>query len=208
MSNFLLHSAKARYQRGSMHYLQRDERREGIMQAAMRLALRGGFSAMTVRQIAREAQVAAGQLHHHFASIGELNSQVFIRLIREMLDMPLVAEDASWRERLFSMIGSEDGRLEPYIRLWREGQVLADSDPDIKAAYLLTMTMWHAETVAIVEQGLACGEFHSTEPPADIAWRFIALVCGLDGIYALGTQTLDETAFSRYVNKMITLELF
>ena len=41
MSNFLLHSAKARYQRGSMHYLQRDERREGIMQAAMRLALRG-----------------------------------------------------------------------------------------------------------------------------------------------------------------------
>ena len=39
-----------------------------------------------------------------------------------MLDMPLVAEDASWRERLFSMIGSEDGRLEPYIRLWREGR--------------------------------------------------------------------------------------
>ena len=78
-------------------------------------ALRGGFSAMTVRQIAREAQVAAGQLHHHFASIGELKSQVFIH--PQMLDMPLVAEDASWRERLFSMIGSEDGRLEPYIRL-------------------------------------------------------------------------------------------
>ena len=177
------------------------------MQAAMRLALRGGFAAMTVRQIAREAQVAAGQLHHHFTSIGELKAQVFIRLIREMLDMPLVAEDASWRERLFSMIGSEDGRLEPYIRLWREGQVLADSDPDIKAAYLLTMNMWHAETVAIIEQGLASGEFRSAEP-ADIAWRFIALVCGLDGIYALDTQALDEAAFSRYVNKMITLELF
>ncbi|MCV5526900.1 TetR family transcriptional regulator, partial [Escherichia coli] len=28
-----------------MHYLQRDARREGIMQAAMRLALRGGFAA-------------------------------------------------------------------------------------------------------------------------------------------------------------------
>ncbi|EKL0923791.1 TetR family transcriptional regulator [Klebsiella pneumoniae] len=191
-----------------MHYLQRDARREGIMQAAMRLALRGGFAAMTVRQIAREAQVAAGQLHHHFTSIGELKAQVFIRLIREMLDMPLVAEDASWRERLFSMIGSEDGRLEPYIRLWREGLVLADSDPDIKAAYLLTMNMWHAETVAIIEQGLASGEFRSAEPAADIAWRFIALVCGLDGIYALDTQALDEAAFSRYVNKMITLELF
>ena len=153
------------------------------MQAAMRLALRGGFSAMTVRQIAREAQVAAGQLHHHFASIGELKSQVFIRLIREMLDMPLVAEDASWRERLFSMIGSEDGRLEPYIRLWRERPGTGRQRPGHQSGLPATMTMWHAETVAIVEQGLACGEFHSTEPPADIAWRFIALVCGLDGIY-------------------------
>ncbi len=116
--------------------------------------------------------VAAGQLHHHFTSIGELKAQVFIRLIREMLDMPLVAEDASWRERLFSMIGSEDGRLEPYIRLWRR-PVLADNDPDIKAAYLLTMNMWHAETVAIIEQGLASGEFRSAEPAADIARRFI-----------------------------------
>ena len=34
------------------------------------------------------------------------------------------------------MIGSEDGRLNPLSALWREGQVLADSDPDIKAAYL------------------------------------------------------------------------
>ena len=175
------------------------------MQAAMRLALRGGFSAMTVRQIAREAQVAAGQLHHHFASIGELK-QVFIRLIREMLDMPLVAEDASWRERLFSMIGSEDGRLEPYIRLWREGGT-GRQRPDIKAAYLLTMTMWHAETVAIVEQGLACGEFHSTEPPADIA-GVLSPWCAASTDLRPRHQTLDETAFSRYVNKMITLELF
>ncbi len=52
--------------------------------------------------------------------------------------------------------------------------VLADSDPDIKAAYLLTMNMWHAETVAIIEQGLASGEFRSAEPAADIARRFIA----------------------------------
>ncbi|GHK51340.1 hypothetical protein KPZU09_10760 [Klebsiella pneumoniae] len=85
--------------------------------------------------------------------------------------------------------------------------VLADSDPDIKAAYLLTMNMWHAETVAIIEQGLASGEFRSAEPAADIAALYRP-VCGLDGIYALDAQALDEAAFSRYVNKMITLELF
>jgi hypothetical protein len=126
MSNFLLHSAKARFSgvlctiysgmRDGKDYAGRH-----APGAARRLC------AMTVRQIAREAggrRATAPPLHLHRRA----EAQVFIRLIREMLDMPLVAEDASWRERLFSMIGSEDGRLEPYIRLWREGQVLADSD--------------------------------------------------------------------------------
>lgn len=108
------------------------------MLAAMRVALQGGLGAMTVRQIAAEAGVSTGQLHHHFTSIGELKAQAFVRLIREMLDIQLVAEDASSRERLFSMLGSEDGRLDPYIRLWREGQLLSGSDSDIKEAYLLT----------------------------------------------------------------------
>lgn len=43
-----------------MSYLNRDERREVILQAAMRVALAEGFTAMTVRRIASEADVAAG----------------------------------------------------------------------------------------------------------------------------------------------------
>lgn len=51
-----------------MRYLSKDERREEILQAAMRVALTEGFAAMTVRRIATEAGVATGQVHHHFAS--------------------------------------------------------------------------------------------------------------------------------------------
>lgn len=86
--------------------------------------------------------------------------------------------------------------------------VLADSDPDIKAAYLLTMNMWHAETVAIIEQGLASGEFRSAEPAADIAPGALSPWCAASTGFMRWTQALDEAAFSRYVNKMITLELF
>lgn len=43
-----------------MSYLNRDERREVILQAAMRVALEEGFTAMTVRRIATEAQVSTG----------------------------------------------------------------------------------------------------------------------------------------------------
>ncbi|WP_234095800.1 TetR family transcriptional regulator [Citrobacter portucalensis] len=191
-----------------MSYLNRDERREVILQAAMRVALEEGFSAMTVRHIASEAHVATGQVHHHFASAGELKSQAFVRLIRTLLDAELVSEDASFRERLHAMLGSEDGGLEPYIKLWREAQVVAGKDPEIKSAYLLTMRMWHEETANIITQGQKAGEFSSAPDAADVAWRLIALVCGLDGMYILGIEEMADPAFDRHLDRMITQELF
>lgn len=190
-----------------MNYLSRDERREVILKAAMQVALTGGFNAMTVRHIATVAGVSSGQVHHHFTSVGELKAHVFVRLIREMLDMPLVSDDANWHERLFAMLGSDDGRLEPYIRLWREAQLLADSDHDIKGAYLLTMDMWHKETVTLILQGTEANQFRPIDSADNIAWRLIALVCGLDGIYALGMSEISDEVFTRYIQHYITLEL-
>ncbi|MGL5699330.1 MAG: TetR family transcriptional regulator [Kluyvera sp.] len=190
-----------------MNYLTREERREVILNAAMQVALNGGFSAMTVRQIASVAGVSSGQVHHHFTSIGELKAHAFVQVIRQMMDMPIVPDDASWYERLFSVLGSEDGRLEPYIRLWREAQLLAETDSDIKGAYLLTMDMWHKETVEIILQGTEANEFHPIDNAENIAWRLIALVCGLDGIYALGMTEISDEVFTRYIKYFITLEL-
>lgn len=190
-----------------MNYLSRDERREVILKAAMQVALVGGFNAMTVRHIATVAGVSSGQVHHHFTSVGELKAHAFVRLIREMLDMPLVSDDANWHERLFAMLGSDDGRLEPYIRLWREAQLLADSDHDIKGAYLLTMDMWHKETVTLILQGTEANQFRPIDSGDNIAWRLIALVCGLDGIYALGMSEISDEVFTRYIQHYITLEL-
>ena len=61
---------------------------------------------------------------------------------------------------------------------------------------------------AIIESGLAAGEFTTASVPADIAWRLIALVCGLDGMYVLGIQEMDDPAFDRHLDRMIALELF
>ncbi|VDZ78933.1 TetR family transcriptional regulator [Salmonella bongori] len=88
-----------------MSYLNRDERREVILQAAMRVALEEGFAAMTVRRIASEADVAAGQVHHHFSSAGELKALAFVHLIRTLLDAGHVPAPTTWRERLHAMLG-------------------------------------------------------------------------------------------------------
>ncbi|KLW92098.1 TetR family transcriptional regulator [Enterobacter sp. BIDMC92] len=190
-----------------MRYLSKDERREAILQAAMRVALAEGLTAMTVRRIAAEVGVATGQVHHHFTSGGELKSLAFVRLIRALLDADVVGENASWRERLHAMLGSDDGGFEPYIRLWREAQLLASRDADIKSAYVMTMEMWHQETVAIIRAGAEANAFTLTDRAENIAWRLIGLVCGLDGMYVLNMPEMDDAAFNQHLDKLISLEL-
>ncbi|KFA82580.1 TetR family transcriptional regulator [Enterobacter sp. EGD-HP1] len=174
----------------------------------MRVALAEGLAAMTVRRIAAEARVATGQVHHHFTSGGELKSLAFVRLIRELLDADVASKQAGWREQLHAMLGSDDGRFEPYIRLWREAQILASRDADIKGAYVMTMEMWHQETVVIIRGGAEAGTFTLTDRPENIAWRLIGLVCGLDGITVLNMPEMDDAAFNKHLDKLISLELF
>ena len=191
-----------------MGYLSRDERRELIMQAAIRVALSDGFAGMTVRRIASEAGVATGQVHHHFSSGAELKAQAFVRVMGELLDVDLLPESASWRERLHAMLGSNEDGFDPYIRLWREAQLLANKEHELKGAYVLTMEMWHEKVVDIIDAGVKAGEFIRHDSTENIAWRLIALVCGLDGIYVLGMPDVDDAAFDRHLDAMIHRELF
>lgn len=191
-----------------MSYLSRDERRELILEAAMRVALSDGFAGMTVRRIANEAGVATGQVHHHFSSGAELKAQAFVRVMGELLDVDVLPESAGWRERLHAMLGSNEDGFDPYIRLWREAQVLASKEAELKGAYLLTMEMWHEKVVAIINAGVTAGEFIRHDSTENIAWRLIALVCGLDGIYVLGMPDVDDAAFDRHLDAMIHRELF
>lgn len=191
-----------------MSYLSRDERRELILEAAMRVALSDGFAGMTVRRIANEAGVATGQVHHHFSSGAELKAQAFVQVMGEMLDVDVLPKSASWRERLHAMLGSNEDGFDPYIRLWREAQVLASKEPELKGAYVLTMEMWHEKVVAIINAGVTTGEFIRHDSTENIAWRLIALVCGLDGIYVLGMPDVDDAAFDRHLDAMIHRELF
>ncbi len=67
-----------------MAYLNRDQRREMILQAAMQIALAEGFTAMTVRRIATEAQTSTGQVHHHFSSASHLKAEAFLKLMEQL----------------------------------------------------------------------------------------------------------------------------
>ncbi len=186
-----------------MAYMNKEARRETILAAAMNVALAEGLSAMTVRRVACVAQIATGQMHHHFASASALKAEVFLRLVRQSLDTAPLPDSASWRERLFDMLGAQDESLEPYIRLWREAQLLAEHDDDMRQAWITGMSLWHDETVKILNAGTAAAAFTLTDTPQAIAWRLIALVCGLDGLLTLGLPGMTPQSLAQHLNQVI-----
>lgn len=190
-----------------MAYLNRDQRREMILQAAMQVALAEGFTAMTVRRIATEAQTSTGQVHHHFSSASHLKAEAFLKLMEQLDEIEQTLKTTSQFQRLFILLGAENiDRLQPYLRLWNEAELLIEQDVEIRKAYNLAMQNWHQTIVQAIESGKV-GEFKNISNSTDIAWRLIAFVCGLEGIYQLGLQGLAEEDFKRHTEAIIRLEL-
>ncbi|KAF5300217.1 hypothetical protein FQR65_LT19387 [Abscondita terminalis] len=174
-----------------MNYLNREQRRNMILDAAKRLALQDGLNGLTVRRIASEAQVSTGQVHHHFESSSHLKAESV--------------------ERLCLLLGIENiEQTQPYLRLWNEAEVLIDQDQEIKKAYNIAMEKWHLALVTTIEYGRGQQEFKisTSSSSQDIAWRLIAFVCGLEGIYELGLKGLDNHSFKHHVELVLKMELF
>jgi len=205
-STFLLHCGPANKER-NMSYLNREERRESVLDAAMRVALNEGFSAMTVRRIASVAGIAAGQVHHHFASSMALKVETFLRLSRESLDLNNAPPMQSWREKLYWTLGFDNPDIEQYLRLFNEAEALSRREPEMKQAWIISMEMWHKATTQIISGGVNSQEFTISDSAENIAWRIIAFVNGLDGIAKLGLTGLDEAAFRRHIDIIINNEL-
>ena len=123
-----------------MAYLNKEQRREMILQAAMHVALHEGFSAMTVRRIATEAQTSTGQVHHHFASNSHLKAEAFIKLMQQLDEIESQVNTTNYLQRLSLLLGCENiEQIQPYLRLWNEAEVLIDQDQEIKFAYNIAM---------------------------------------------------------------------
>lgn len=193
-----------------MNYLNREQRRGMILDAAKRVALQDGLNGLTVRRIATEAQVSTGQVHHHFKSSSHLKAEVFIELMNQLNEVEDQIKTNSSFERISLLLGFENiEQTQPYLRLWNEAEILIVQDREIKKAYNTTMEQWHLALVSAIEHGITQQEFKISisNSSQDISWRLIAFVCGLEGIYQLGLKGLDEHSFKHHVETILKLEL-
>jgi AcrR family transcriptional regulator len=190
-------------------YLNREERHDTILQAAMRVAISEGMAATTVRRVASEAGVAVGQVHHHFSSVSRLRADAFLCLVKQSLAAFMVSsQQLPATERVLKVLGypqDEVGQRE--TRLWNEVSILAERDELIKAAYAVSMSDWHQATLDAIHAGVASGAFRTEMNASDIAWRLIGLICGLDGLIQFTELGFSEAEIMRHLSAIMTTEL-
>lgn len=192
-----------------MAYLNREERHDTLLQAAMRIAICEGMAATTVRRVASEAGVAVGQVHHHFTSVSRLRADAFLLLVKQSLSaFALNSQHLPAVERIQQVLGyPQDEACQRETRLWNEISILAERDELIKEAYAASMSDWHSATVAVIHNGITSDEFRSDINASDIAWRLIGLVCGLDGLTQFTELGFSEAEILRHLAAMMKSEL-
>lgn len=181
-------------------------RRGAIVQAAAAVWGRQGYSATSLKDVAREAGVAPGLLHYYFASKEELLGAVVEELDR------LLAE--SWRRALSGVeeplerivaaldaLESEWARRPELRRLLAEVYVAGLAEPAIGARCRALRRRFVADVETEVRQLLGVLPAYTLAAPADLA----ATVAGsLEGISLAGlVEGHDPSAHLRALKVML-----
>jgi TetR/AcrR family transcriptional regulator, transcriptional repressor of bet genes len=114
-----------------------EARREQIVQAALRVAMREDLEQLTIRQVAAEAGLSTGLVFFHFKSKEVLLLALLDRLLESLYESWSVSETQSSMERLLAWLQfdlqdlaqDEQGHMKLFLSYW----MLAARDPIIDA---------------------------------------------------------------------------
>ncbi|MCM3658656.1 TetR family transcriptional regulator [Agromyces mediolanus] len=170
----------------------REDRRDELLVAAVKLAREGGLTSITARRLAAEVGVAQGLVTHYFGTVDELLAAAFA-----------FAADAERRELAERVAG--DGPLEqlrgllaaygaherdPAALLWLDAWRESARRPAVRDAVVRQMEQDLAELDELVGVGVAAGVFPAAGPHS--AMRILALVDGLAANAAVRTGLADS----------------
>jgi AcrR family transcriptional regulator len=173
----------------------RSERRELLVRAAIDVIAEKGLSGTRVADIGERAGMSAGHVLYYFDG----KAQIFTRAWRT------VEEDlrAEVRDAFESRPGARDrwewlvrqaapnGPGDPRILLWMEGWERAPRDPEVAALLLELEQRWIEMMIELLEYGRSTGEF-AIDDAEDFAIRFSALMDGLTLQVVAGSERMDR----------------
>lgn len=158
-------------------------RREQIYTTAGALFSRHGYSATSVRDIARELDLQGGSLYAHIASKEELLWALVSRAARQFLMMvrPLAESDAPAPARLRGMIEAHiavvTGQIEQATVFLQDWKYLS---PPRRAAVLAQRDEYERLYRTTIADGIARGEFAPVDPKLTAA----LILSALNGVHA------------------------
>jgi AcrR family transcriptional regulator len=183
-------------------------RREQIVRATIRCLARAGYSALTVKAVAREAGISPGILHYYFASkrailVAALDT-VMADLDRRLAGHEPGAGDA--RAPLRAMIGAclrvaEDDRdfWVVFVEFW--GEMMHDAElARVNAALYRRL---RRSIGAVVARGIREGRFRRVDPEQAGA-VILALLDGLSLQRTFDRSALDPARAARACEEAVT----
>ena len=152
------------------------ERRQALLEAALRVFSEGSYAGATTAQIAREAGVSEPILYRHFASKRELYfaclGEAWTR-IREKLEAEIDRRGAAegWQS-----IGPTTMREMKVLLpgLWMQAITEAGEDAEIRRFVRAHMREVHDFFAEVLRQVQAEGGIHESRNPNAEAWVFVA----------------------------------
>ena len=159
-----------------------DVRREEILRAAARLIEQRGTSLLRITDVAAELGVSSGLVLYHFESKDALIAEAFSWAAQQDLDRlaTMVAGAGSAQDRLVAALSwyAPTGRAKGW-RLWIEGWAAGLREPMLRQVGRELDLAWKESLTAIIQEGVASGEFAAGADARGAAWRITALLDGL-----------------------------
>jgi AcrR family transcriptional regulator len=173
-----------------------EDKREHILLAARRTFTRLGYPAATINEIAAEAGVARGLVHHYFKN----KEQLFIEVMRSMYEgalgpaafdqIPAETPEELARGVVDLMRMAFRSAPDFFILDYESLSVSRRSEPVRKALYSLWRS-YRRETEEAIERLRELGTIQTERPAPELTTMTIALIHGL-GLQILGEPEIAE----------------
>lgn len=158
------------------------DRRTEILDAALRCFLRTGYHHTSMDDVVREAGLSKGTLYWHFQNKQDLFLSLFDRMIGEMMGLlpppdPTLSP-AGQLAALFEGMASLTGLDSPLMSLSVNFLVELWQDDAFNARYQAALAPFQTQVRALIEAGMAAGEFRPVDADA-LSWALMAQIDGL-----------------------------
>lgn len=156
------------------------DQKERIRRQAAQLFARNGYHGTGIQALSEAVGLGRGALYHHIGSKEALFEDVSTRHVREMIDIGerILRDDVPAEEKLRRLSRAQMRTLADHLPEWtifqRDATML---DGPVRRRIVATRDRFERVWAAVIEQGVARGEFRELDPVA---------IKGLLGMYNYG----------------------